>query len=586
MEINGLNESLIKRYSDISAYKKGEKYFKKGNILSMDLHGHTLCAMIQGDNRIASETTVMFDSGGIVEVGCSTCEGANWCEHLVTSLLGVLHQPDIIKSHLSLKELLHKKKSDDLKDLILKIAENNSDMEHLFLKYLLETDSIKLENITCRESEVIADPVPFARKTSYIIKKYEGRSETEDAIAELSELVDEALEFVANCDGKSALSIMESIINSYVKQWMDLDGSMGDSALFFEDLDMALAKSILISDLTRDESRKYLKKIEQWQQKLDNNGIESAFVLSIASLIQGWDEPVLKRVLAGEKVSLPIRGKNVPEYASLLTAIRLEILDIQKRYQEYLYLALHEGALFDYQMMLVKVNRPHEVLENAHKMLQYNYQALTIAEELRKKGYLKEAMEIARHGLVLEGASLSRLAFWLSERYEALGDKNSALECLLIAFREAPSLNDFLRIRDLAEKDKWPDIRNRLLAELGRSAFNLSDIIDIFLHEGLINRAIKIVDKESEHYKEVLRVLDAAIKEKPEWVIKNACARAEEILEQANSKHYNKAVTFLKKAQIAYNETKMVDLWNDYRKGLLTRHSKKPKLTALLDKLP
>lgn len=613
MEIKGLNELLIRRYSDISTYRKGEKYLKKGNILSIEQHGHTLCAMIQGENRSSFETKVLFDSGGILDVACS-CEGANWCEHVVATLLGAINQPEMIKHRLDLKELLQKRNLDELKGLIIKIAENNADMEHLFVRYLSDIEAqskdstsdnlgkdilsnrisqllIGKDVVSGREGDfVIVDSNPFAKKVKHIIKKYEGRPNTDDAISELSSLVDEAIEFVLNGDGRNALAVMEPIISVYVQQWMELDGSLGDTSLFFEDLDMAFAKSILIGEMTRDENRKYIKKIEQWQQKLDSDGIENAFVLSMASLVQGWDDPVLRLILLGENVSMSIWGKNIPEYASLLTAIRLEILDIQKKYQEYLNLALHEECFFDYLMMLIKVKRPEDVLENGKRMLIYNYQALTLAEELRRNGYLNEAIEIAEYGLTLEGASLSKLALWLSERNEALGEREKALEALIIAFREEPSLNDFLRIRELANKDVWPEIRNNLLTEIGKSTlskttFNLSDIIDIFLHEGLVNKAIKIVDKESEHYKEVLRVLDAAIKEKPEWVIKSACARAEEIFEQANAKHYSKAATFLKKAQIAYNQTKMVDLWSDYKSGLLKKHATKPKLMALIEKL-
>ncbi|MBF0469645.1 MAG: hypothetical protein HQK61_12295, partial [Desulfamplus sp.] len=257
MEIKGLNQSLIRRYSDISTYNKGEKYLKKGNILSMEQHGGTLCATIKTENRTSCETTVLFDSGGIIDVTC-TCEGANWCEHVVATLLGAIQQPYIIKHHLDLKELVRKKSLEELKSLILKIADNNADMEHLFVKYLSETDHVVYgDDIEAgRDSNMpLVDPVPFAKKIGSIIKKYENRSNSDDAIAEISDLVDEALEFVSNGDGSNALVVMEAIINGYVKQWMNLDGSMSDTALFFEDLDMALSKSILMTDNTRDETR-------------------------------------------------------------------------------------------------------------------------------------------------------------------------------------------------------------------------------------------------------------------------------------------------------------------------------------------
>ncbi|SLM32229.1 putative Zinc finger, SWIM domain protein [Desulfamplus magnetovallimortis] len=598
MIINGLNDSLIKRHSTASSYKKGEKYFKKEQILSMERHGNRLISIIQGEDPTPRKTDISFDEGGLLKLSCNcNAEKGYWCDHIVATLLGAFHDPDKIVHRPALKELLQKKDGNTLKKIIHKIAENNSDMEHLFIRYLIESDDNDLLSDTNTMNDPgsglslpanpLVDPAPFASKVTYIIKKYEGQHRDYEGLEQISEVMNEALDFIKQGDGRSAISVMEGIIEGYVKQWFNLDGSYGDTGLFFEDLDMGMAKAILCTAITKDDRKKLNKKIAVWEDNVTGYGIEHPFVLSKSALQQGWDDPILQKILDGETVTESLWPVKIPEHAPIFTLIRLEILEIRKQYSEYLNLALHEKCYFEYLMMLTKTGQCKEAIKNADKMLRSGREALTLAEALREQGLLEYAMEIARIGISLDKPPSAQLALWLSERCDAVGDREEAVNYMIVAFKSAPSFNDFLRIREMCENEKWPAIRNQLLKNLGKgnSFFSLSDIIDIFIHENMINRAISLVDKETYCYREVIRVLEAAIKEKPEWVIENASKRAEEILDSANAKHYNKAVNFLKKARKAYKETKAVDIWNDYKDNLLKKHSRKSKFKGLMEKL-
>jgi uncharacterized Zn finger protein len=77
--------------------------------------------------------------------------------------------------------------------------------------------------------------------------------------------------------------------------------------------------------------------------------------------------------------------------------------------------------------------------------------------------------------------------------------------------------------------------------------------VDIFLHEGLIDDAIKTVERDTYYdSKLVYRVMDAAISYRPNWVIDNARRWAEPIMEQGKTDRYDAAVNWLKKVKAAY----------------------------------
>jgi uncharacterized Zn finger protein len=110
--------------------------------------------------------------------------------------------------------------------------------------------------------------------------------------------------------------------------------------------------------------------------------------------------------------------------------------------------------------------------------------------------------------------------------------------------------------------------------------------VDIFLHEGLIEDAIAIVDREgyvSPHLLE--QVVNAAMETNPAWVIRASRKQAEPIMDRGKSDSYGTPAAWLAKAKAAYIVAGRQDEWQDYLDELLDTHRRKYKLVPLLKAL-
>lgn len=82
--------------------------------------------------------------------------------------------------------------------------------------------------------------------------------------------------------------------------------------------------------------------LESWQDETDID-----FSMSLEALRQGWNYEPLQRVMKGD-TSAQLWADTRPDFANNLTLIRLEYLERQNRYTEYLNLALSEGMMLQY----------------------------------------------------------------------------------------------------------------------------------------------------------------------------------------------------------------------------------------------
>jgi uncharacterized Zn finger protein len=193
-------------------------------------------------------------------------------------------------------------------------------------------------------------------------------------------------------------------------------------------------------------------------------------------------------------------------------------------------------------------------------------------------------LQIAEHGLTLAG-SKAELAAWLSELAAGLGNSTLALQAAVVACQEAPSLSTYRRVQELAGAD-WPARQAELLAHLRRSDhFDTHGRIDIFLHENLVDDAIATVENHYAGHELVAQVAEAAITQRPDWVIGTARSQAESIMNDGKAAYYYDAVEWLKKARAAYQVADRRPEWLAYLNDLRALHQRKYKLRPLLDQL-
>jgi uncharacterized Zn finger protein len=339
----------------------------------------------------------------------------------------------------------------------------------------------------------------------------------------------------------------------------------------------------LTADLTIRERQTWADKLTQWQHELVDYGVDEAFEVAMVAAQQGWEYPPLVRVLQGEITDKGAWEAEAPFYAEALSLARLNVLERQGRSQEYLYLAEAEGQTEQYVTMLVRLGRVQEAVDYGLQYLGSPQEALALATALRERAVPQAALQIAEHGLSLEGEKVS-LATWMADLALGMGETGRALDAALIAFRGAPDLVAYQRVEELAG-ERWPELRTELLAHLrrGRSYFPQGPV-DIFLHEGLVEDAMRAVEG-SASYALLEQVVEAAIPNHVEWAIRISSQQAESIMDQGKAQHYHHAGRWLEKARAAYLAAGRKSDWQTYLAELMARHRRKYSLMPRLEAL-
>jgi uncharacterized Zn finger protein len=360
-----------------------------------------------------------------------------------------------------------------------------------------------------------------------------------------------------------------------------MDDSDGYASGFFDELGDAWTEACLVADLSPEEREVWAQKLTRWQGKIEDYGVESVFDAAQAAVLQGWEYPPLRRVLQGEITRLGAWEGEPPWYADDLAVARLKVLERQERTQEYLYLAEAKGQLGLYVLMLARLGRVQEAMDEGQRTMDAPGQALALARVLREKEELAAALRVAEHGLTLDG-SKGELAAWLRDLADGMGERERALEAATIAFREAPSMAAYLRAQELAG-ERWAELKEDLLVHLRQAGdyFYSGGQVDIFLHEGLLDDAIAAVEKGAS-YDLIERVMDAVVEHRSEWVIRVARQQAERIIEAGKAQHYHHAVGWLDRARAGYRAAGREADWQAYLRQIRSRHGRKYTLMGML----
>lgn len=399
--------------------------------------------------------------------------------------------------------------------------------------------------------------------------------------------------------------------DEYSTAWRSLDDSGGaDSTELFPELDAAWTEAVLSPDLSDPERRSWAKKLAERNDTLVDEGLD--FVLDTAQRAaeQGWSLPALQRVLQGDlaawaEVEAAVAAADEPpaddeddeeewgeewaweaaDSAQTLAVARLNVLERQERFQEYLYLAEAAGQQERYAAMLVRLGRAAEAVQYALRNLCTTDEALALARTLQERGQPQAALQIAEHGLTLKGEKAT-LAAWLSGLAEQLGETKKALAAARTACEAAPNLPAYQRVERLAGAD-WPEQRTKLLNGLRRSKiqpYAQDGLVEVFLHEGLDAEAIKAVNQGA-HDALIETVVEQAWGADPGWALATCLRRAEAIMDAGQAARYAEAARWLAHARAIYRDSGREDEWQSYRASALERHRLKWKLRPLIEAL-
>jgi len=581
-----LKEATLRRHATAPSWERGEDYYRHGNVSGVVRRGQILQAEVFGSQVHPYGVCLHLDSGGVTEATCScpySSEFEGWCKHIVATLLACMKEPESIEERPPLAEMLLKLDLAQTRQLLQNLVKEQPELLAL-LDRLLDRTIVTPQGPEKSKLRPGIDPAPFRKQVRYALRNavrcLEEGWEDELPISPIFDLIETANNFIQAEDGRNALIILEAIASTCCEEWEDVADYGGEAEEVAVPLNKAWTEAILRTDL--DEAEKTDLQVilsncqDEWSVDLE---------MSLAALCQGWDEPSLQQILQGNLV--PLWPQEVPEYANELADIRLNILAEQKRYAEYLHLARSEGRTQRYLTMLGRLGRVDEAMKEAQILMQRMEESFALAQTLREQGALPQALDIAKAGLELPGNCQYNLAKWTSELAEGLGDRPTALDAQIKAFAAQPSFEDYSLVEQLAGTE-WSKVKPELLTILrGYSQWNAESAkVKIFLHEGLLDEAIVVVEYLSDYHLEIIHsVMEATVAHRPDWVIENACRRAKYIMDEKKAKYYDRAVGWLKKAKAAYLASGRTEEWSAYLRGLRSQHSRKYKLIALLEEL-
>src|SRR6266568_4019318 len=492
-------------------------------------------------------------------------------------------------AHPSLESLLSGLNRDQLQSLLLKLGEQEPSLREAIERQvaLLHTSTPKV----APKPQINVDLKAVRRQVQAIIHSLDRMRRSEAywqvgaVVNEIGQVVDQAWELIKADDGRQALIVLKAITEEYLSEWENLDDSDGEASGFFSDLGTAWTEAILSADLTREERERWADQLAAWQEELDKYGVDEAFDAPQTAAIDGWDYPPPQRVLQGSITEQGAWEGEAPYYADELTEARLNILERRGRWQEYLYLAEAEGHTEEYVTMLVRLGRVEEAISYGLKYLATTEEALALAKALYEHGEHEQSLQMAEHGLSLEGRKAS-LAKWLRDQALSMGEQSRALPAAEAAFRDEISLENYQRVTEIAG-EQWPERRRELLdyARQAKSSYPKGQL-DVFLHEGLIEDAIGALDPYASHTL-VEQVVDAALQAQShlDWVIEACRKQAEYIMDRGKADLYYSAATWLAKARKAYHLLGREGEWQTYLNELLNQHGRKYKLVPMLKNL-
>jgi uncharacterized Zn finger protein len=598
-----VTEASIRQHASADSYHRGREYHEQGAVLSLVRRDQQLHAEVEGSQYEPYRVQITYDAGGIAQALCSCpYDWGGWCKHIVATLLATLHSPATVeegrrrpvptpsRQQPSMQTLLAGLEREQLQALLLHLVEQQPALADVVEAQVHRVGIEPAADASApQERRTPVDPNVFRRQVRTILRSLDRMHSSEAywhvgaVVNEVRQVLEQAQGFVAAGDGHNALAILEAITEAYVADWVELDDSDGEASACFEDLGAVWTEAVLTADLTTKERQTWAEKLTRWQREVDDYGVDEAFEAAVAAVQQGWNYPPLMRVLQGEITDKGAWEDEAPSSADALAMARLNVLERQERSQEYLYLAEAEGQTERYVTMLVRLGRVPEAVDYGLQYLGTTAEALALAKALREREALQAALQIAEHGLTLEGTKVP-LATWMADLALGMGETERALEAALIAFRGAPELAAYQRVQELAE-ERWPELRTELLAHLRQGrAYVPQGAIEIFLYEGLVEDAMRAV-KSGASYTLLAQVVDAAIPSHADWAIQICRQQAEPIMQQGQSQHYHHAARWLEKARAAYRTAGREKEWQAYLAEIMTRYRRKYSLMPRLEAL-
>jgi uncharacterized Zn finger protein len=473
MPLPKISEAAIRVHTTPDSYSRGRGYYERGAVGDIALRGNLLEGAVEGSQYTPYRVRASFDAGGITSATCNCpYELAGWCKHIVALLLAALYDSAAIETRPPLDTLLAELDRAQLQALLIALAERDPDLASAIER---QAGLLQLANPAGRSAEIsprarhagesirrsAIDQAPIRQQVRLIMRSaergryndydyYEEDDPGDEVVEGMRPLLDQARGLIAGEDAHSALDILAALTEEYLAgyraladYWEEVYGygmAEGAAGEFFGELAEVWAEALLSTDLNTVERDEWGERLAGSNDEAEDAGAGTPFDIGVTAADQGWDYPPLRRVLAGEITDKGAWEDESPDYADELALARLRVLERQGRQQEYLYLAQAEGQIERYVVMLARMGRAQEAVEEGIRHLTTPRDLFEVAKVLRERGELEGALQVAEHGLALKpppaaDGSMSYyvehdkagLASWTADLAAGMGQRDRAL---------------------------------------------------------------------------------------------------------------------------------------------------------------
>ncbi len=554
-----IRETYIRRRATNRSFERGRDCVVNGAVRLLANSVKQIRGDVQGSGWEPYGIEAGYDESGDVLARCDcTYDGDGWCKHIVAVLLAACAENKPARS----KNISIAKQLAGLAD---------------FEREALLADSCRQVPEFAAFAQRWLGTTPDDAKSELVRRDILALAHTPDLSCgnpfdgNLTRLLDKALCALDADRIGEAMADLEKTTAIAASEFETTDDSDGEFGEFARSLGRAWIDAAIMFDGPATRRRALAKRLAAWRDDFDDYAV-------------GEELGVAERVLAESVEKATTLLTSDRDLLAELRQARLRVMARRGEVKEYLAFARRIGAKASYLRMLVCAGETDRAASEALKRVKTPSEALQFGR-LFEEQRPEDALKIGERGLDLRGERYDDLACWVRDLALKCGKRMLALRAAKAAVLDWPTCDGYRSLKSIAGT-QWKSVRAEILAAL-KASQNAEDAIRILANEGLVAEAIEKLEQPGVliSYEALDAVVRSAIQVEPDWAIRTARERAEQIMDPGKSEYYHHAGRWLTRVRAAYEASNRNEEWQNYRTRLLLSHKRKLKLVAILKTL-
>jgi uncharacterized Zn finger protein len=570
-ELPVLTESDVREWTGLTAFRRGQSLFRRGQIIEPTIADSTLSGAFPTRSGAAHKAYAHLEDDEIVEASCTCGAGATGqCQHVAALLLTWIHRPESFVHGDRLTRALAELDRDGLVDLI------NTLVDHapVLVPLALLTIQARPEYDGPPDVDLIRD---FAQ--TLLVEALDSDYPAEEIAAGLEDLLELGNRYEAQDRYRDAAALYETVADEAIMFYDEMEDEEGDLLDLIDNATGGLGRCALQldSDLDRIAVHRTLYELYCWDAAGGGGGpgelIEDLMLATTRAADRRQVADWVAETLAGDESWLDESTRLILG-GLWLTVVQEDVSD-----QEFLALCRRTGRVDRLVGRLLALDR---VDEAAAAMADAPvYMLLPGANQLVSAGRGRLAEEIVRQRMKEDDAV--ELQAWLKLRVEARGDVYEAADLAKGIFGSWPTMmayEDLVRLAN--EVGNWEDLRPQFLEELAKEGLHAL-VIQIHLWENDPEAAVAALDAAGEDltgaFGELAGLVAMAVEDSyPEGALSIYLQLVDAAIAKRRREDYQRAAEYL----VQVRELQDPDEWQTYIADLRTRYR---RLSALQDEL-